>query len=117
DLAVVDDPVAETEEGVLDDAADVRRRVEMPDLQLLAGQRDVDGLTGERLLELLAAEPVEALGDGLFEALAQRVQRHARLAVADLAQRQLELALAAEVLDTQGIELVQRRGRGDLGRR
>ncbi len=51
--------------------------------------------------------------DRRFEPLAQRVQRHTGLAVAHLPQRELELALAAEVLDADGLDLVD--GRGRLG--
>src|SRR5205085_11655021 len=51
------------------------------------------------------------------EAFAERVQSHARLTVADVAERELELALAAEIAHAELVELVERRGRGDLGRR
>src|SRR5207247_8462694 len=43
-----------------------------------------------------------------------RVQGHARLAVAHLAERKLQVARAAEVADAQLIELA--RGRGSLDR-
>ena len=46
DLAVVDDLVAEPEEGVLDDPARQRRRMERARGALLAGQRDVDDVLG-----------------------------------------------------------------------
>ena len=48
-----------------------------------------------------------------LEPLAERVQRHAGLAVAHLAERELQLALAAEELDAYVLDLVDRRGRLD----
>ena len=49
--------------------------------------------------------------DRSLEPLAQRVQRHPRLAIAHLSQRELQLALAAEELDADVLDLVDRRGR------
>ena len=53
----------------------------------------------------------------LLDRLAGRVQRHPGLAVAHLAQRELQLALPAEVAHAQLLELVRARGRRDRGRR
>ena len=49
--------------------------------------------------------------DGSLELHAERVQRQTRLAIANLAERQLQLALSAEVLDTDVLDLVHRGGR------
>jgi hypothetical protein len=49
--------------------------------------------------------------DRRLERLAERVQRHPGLAVANLAERELQLALPAEVLDANLLDLVDRRGR------
>ena len=78
-----------------------------------ARHRDVDALLGEPPVELRALELGRARVDRALEALAERVQRHARLAVADLAERELQLALAAEELDAHLLDLVDRRGRLD----
>ena len=72
---------------------------------------------------LLAQAPVElgspelllATGDRALESLAEGVERHPRLAVAHLPQRLLERALAAEVLDPDGLDLVGRGGGVDRG--
>src|SRR5438105_1523230 len=85
DLAVVADLVAEAEEGVLDDAADVRRRVERPNGQLVSRQRDVEAVGAQPLVELGAPQLRFALGERSLEPLAHRVQGHPRLAVAYLA--------------------------------
>src|SRR5207244_9572709 len=42
----------------------------------------------------------------VLESLAERVERHARLPIADLSQRELQCALPAEVLDTHAFDLV-----------
>ena len=46
DLAVVDHLVAQAEKGVLDDPACQRRRVQRPEMPLLAGKRHVDDVLG-----------------------------------------------------------------------
>ena len=98
-LAAVHDLVAEAEEDVLDLAHDLRQRMEMPERRPLPRQRDVEALGG-----LEPAGPLECgvtLVDRSLEALAHGVQRHAGLAVANLPQRELQLALAAEEPDAQ----------------
>src|SRR6185437_13014547 len=117
DLRVVPDLVAEAEERVLDDAADLGDRVEMADRQLLAGQRDVDDLVAQAAVELLVLEQLLARGDGALEALADAVQEHAGLAVADAAERLGELALAAQVADARVIELTGATRSGNRGAR
>ena len=82
-----------------------------------AGHRHVDPLLGQAAVELRARELRLARVDRRLEPLAERVERHARLAVAHLAQRELQLALAAEVLDAHVLDLVDRRGRRDCGER
>src|SRR6266516_230718 len=117
DLRVVPDLVAEAEERVLDDAADLGDRVQMADRQVLAGQRDVDNLVAEAAVELLVLEQLLALGDGGLEALADAIQEHAGLSVADAAERLGELALAAQVADARVIELHGAARSGDRGAR
>src|SRR2546422_577796 len=51
------------------------------------------------------------------ERVGQRVQPHADLAVTDVAQRELELALPAEDVDAQTLDLLGIRGRGNCGQR
>ena len=114
DLAVVADLVAEAEEGVLDLAASLRDRVQVAERELLAGQRDVDDLLGQacgraRRARARCARSATALSS----ALAERVQRHPRLAVAHPAQGLRELALAPEVADARLLELVDARGARD----
>ena len=52
DLAVVADLVAEPQEGVLDLAARLGDRVQMPEREALARERDVDNVLGEGSVEL-----------------------------------------------------------------
>ena len=99
DLAAVDDAVAEPEEDVLDLAPDLRDQVEPPSRVAADRQRDVDALLAESPVELRPRELRLARVDGRLDPLAHGVEAHARLAVAHLAQRELELALASEVLD------------------
>ena len=113
DLAIVDDLVAEPEEGVLDDPAGERRRMQRPEATLLAGQGDIHAVLGQLAVELGALELLLAAVDRRLEPLAQRVQRHPRLAIAHLAKRELEGALASQVLDPDPLDLVCRTGRGD----
>ena len=119
DLAAVDDLVAEAEEDVLDVAAHERRRVERaaraqlrrPDQ--LGRERDVDALGREPLLELGARELRFPGGERRLDRLAHGVERHAGLAVAHVAQRELEGAPATEVADP---DLGERGERPRLGR-
>ena len=76
----------------------------------LAGQRDVDHVLGQRAVELGSLERASRVGDRGFDRLAGRVQGHPGLAVADLAERVLQLAAPAEVADAQLVELRRRRG-------
>ena len=113
DLAVVANLVPEPEERVLDRATDLRDRVQMADGQLLARQRDVDHLLAQAAVELLVRERPLAFADGALEPLADPVQEHAAVAIADPPQRLGELALAAEVADARIIELGGGRGGRD----
>ena len=74
-------------------------RCRWPAADRRAGHRDVDALLGQPPVELGARELGLARVDRRLEPLAERVQRHPGLAVAHLAERQLELALPPEVLD------------------
>ena len=105
DLAVVADLVAEAEEGVLDLPPRLRDRVQVPERKLVAGQRDVDDLLGQRAVELGALELLAPRRQRGLEPVAQRVERHPGLAVAHGAQGLRELALAAEVADARLLEL------------
>ena len=103
-LAAVDDLVAEAEEDVLGLADDLRERMEVPERRALPRQRDVEALGG--------VEPAGPLERSLplvyrsLQALAYGIQGHAGLAVANLAQRELQLALSAEEPDAQILERV-----------
>src|SRR5439155_4707083 len=86
------------------------------DRQLVPGQRDVDHLLAQAAIELLVGERARALGERRLETLADPVQEHPALAVAHLAQRQRELALAPEVAHAHLLERVARRRALDRGR-
>ena len=75
------------------------------------GQRHVEALG--RVEPLGPLEGGVTVFDGSLEALAHGVERHARLAVTHLPQRELQLALPAEEADAQVVELVERRRRLD----
>ena len=94
DLAAVDDRVAEPEEDVLDLAADLRDEVEPAARDRRPRHRHVDRLLAQAAVELGAPQLLLAAVDRRLEALAEGVQRDAGLAVADVAQRELERALA-----------------------
>ena len=111
DLAAVDDRVAEPEEDVLELAPDLRDEVEVAAPDGVPGIVTSTLLLGQPAVELGALERLLPRVDRGLELLAQRVQRHPRLAVAHLAERELQLALAAEVLDADLLDLVDRRGR------
>ena len=113
DLAAVHDRVPEAEEDVLDLATDLRDQVEVPPPDRRAGHGDVDALPGQAPVELGPRKLRLARVDRGLEPLAERVQRHSGLAVTNLAQGELELALPAEVLDPDVLDLVRRRGRLD----
>ncbi len=78
-----------------------------------ARERDVDLVLGDRPVELRALERRLPRGDGLLDGLAGGIQRHARLAVADLAQRELQRALPSQVRDARVVELGERAGGRD----
>ena len=107
-LAVVAHLVAEAEERVLDLAARLGDRVQVPEWERVAGEGHVDDVLGQRAVELGALELRLAGRDRLLDRLARRVQGHARLAVAHLAERELQVARAAEVADAQLVELARR---------
>src|SRR5205823_1356560 len=109
DLAVVANLVPQAEEDVLDLPPDLRDRVQVAERQLVAGERDVDGLLRQSPLELRPLERRLLRRDRRLELLADRVERHPALAVADAAQRLLQLALPAEVANARLVELLERR--------
>src|SRR3954447_15805079 len=127
DLAVVADLVAEADERVLDLAARLRDRVQPAERERVAGERHVDGFLRQRAgeggaggrpadgslrqrpVELLALERRAPLVERGLEPLADAVQEHAALAVADASQRLRQLALPAEVADARVVQLVERR--------
>ena len=113
DLASVDDAVAEPEEDVLDLAADLGDQMQ-PSARVAADrERHVDPLLAQAAVELGARQLGVARLDRRLDPLARGVQAHPGLAVAHLAQRELERALATEVLDANGLDRVGRARRGD----
>src|SRR5262249_58375202 len=96
-LGAVDDLVAEPEEDVFDLADDLRQRVQPPSWQSRSGQRDVQRLV--ELPQLGALELALARRERRFEPFARGVERHPALAVADAAQRPLQLALPTAVVN------------------
>ncbi len=113
DLATVHDPVPQPEEHVLHFPPDLGDQVQPAALLPRDRERDVHSLLGEPPVELRPLERGLPGGDGRLDALAGRVEGHPGLPVANLAQRELELALPAEVLDAHALDLVGRRGGGD----
>src|SRR5207245_4812398 len=113
DLATVDDLVAEAEEDVLDLTTKLREEMQMAAPESRAGQRDVEGLV-ERC-ETLALELGLAGLERLLQPFAGGVQRHPGLAFTNRTQGLLQLALPAEVADTDLIELGRRRRGSDRG--
>src|SRR5688572_3076282 len=109
-LATVDNLVAEPEEDVLHLAADLGDQVQTPARPRLAGQRDVGDLLGEPAVEVGALELSLPLGHRALEPFAQRVEDAARLGVANLAQRLLQVAPAAQVANASLVELGEGRG-------
>src|SRR5712691_8644319 len=95
-LTTVHDRVAQAEEDVLEFPPDLRDQVEVPAANGDSGQRHVDAFLGETSIELGAPKLLLACVEGRLEALAERVQPHSRLAIPDLAQRELERALTAQ---------------------
>ena len=77
----------------------------------------VDALGREPLRELGPLELLLTCGDGSLDRLPDGVQRHPALLVPDLAQRELQGRLAAEVRDARVVELAERRRAGDRGER
>ena len=113
DFAAVDDLVAEPEEDILHLAPDLRERMKPPAAESRSRQRDV-----ERLVErgqLFALKRGLALVERRLEALADGVERPARLAVSYLTQSLLQVALAPEVADADLVELLGARRGGHRG--
>ena len=80
----------------------------MPARNRVAGERHVDALAGQTLVELRRSSVGLALVDGGLEPLAHGVQAHAGLAVAHLAQRELQVARPAQEADADVLELGRR---------
>ena len=110
DLVVVADLVAEAEKGVLDLASRLRERVQVAEREPLAGERDVDDVLGQSAVELGPLEGSLACVDGGLDRLSSCIERHARLAVTHLAERELEGAAPPEIADAQLFQLRSRRG-------
>ena len=70
------------------------------------GQRHIEAFG--RVEPLRPLEGVVTVFDGSLQALACGIERHARLAVAHLPQRELQLALPPEEADAHLVELVER---------
>ena len=118
DLGALHDPEPEPGEDVLDLAARLGQQVvaaDGPDRR--AGQRDVDAVGGEALLELAGLELGAAVGDEALERLAGLVGRLAdapalgRLELGDPAQEVRQLRLAAQEANAQRLQ----RGRVERG--
>ena len=110
DLAAVNDPVAEPEEHVLDLAPDLGDQVQPAAGVATCRKRHVDALGGQPGVQLRARQLGLPGVDRRLEPLAHGVQRHPGLPVPYLAQRLLDRALAAEVLDADDLDLGRRRG-------
>src|SRR5437588_4214517 len=123
DLAAVDDLVTEAEEDVLDVAADLGRRMKRSPAaepqrpEQLCWQRYVGALRRQLRLELRALQLVLPRRERLLDRLAGRIQGDTGLAVAHLAQRELQLRAATEVADARLVELGGRRRGLDRGQR
>ena len=111
-LTAVDHRVPHPQEDVLELAPDLRDEVEVTAPHTRAGHCDVDALLGEAAVELRSVQRGLSRVDRSLELLPQRIERHPRLAIAYLSQRELQLALAAEELDADVLDLIDRRGRG-----
>ena len=79
--------------------------MEVAERELLAGESDVDDVLRQLAVELGPLERRLARLDGGFDRLARRVQRHARLALANLPERLLQLASAPDVAHAQLVQL------------
>src|SRR4029079_2670466 len=112
-LAPVDDAIAQPEEDVLDLPPDLRDQVQVTALVAADGKRDAGALRGEAPVELGPLELRLARGDRRLDPLAGGVQGHSRLTVAHLAERELQLALAPQILDPNSFDRVRRRRGGD----
>ncbi len=112
DLAAVEDLVAHPDEDVLDPAPGLRD-------QVVRAAGDLDTRQGrvERRVAHGTRELRPARLHGRLDPLAERVQSHPALAVADLTERELQRALAAEVADARVVELGVVRGARDRGER
>ncbi len=115
DLATVDDAVAQAEKDVLHLAPDLRDQVQLAAAVPAGGQRHIDALRGQPGVELGARQLGLAGIDRRLEPLAHRVEGHAGLAVAYLAECLLERALATEILDPHDLDRVGGRRRSGGG--
>ena len=113
DLPVVPNLVAEPEERVLDRSPDLRDQVQLSERRRVAGERHVE----VGILDDVGGELAFALLQRILDRSAGRVQCHAGLAVAHLAERELQRALAAEIADAQLLERVRICGGCDRGPR
>ena len=96
DLAVVAHLVAEPKERVLDRPADLGDRVEVPERQLLAGERDVDDLVAQAPVELGIRQLVRTGFERVLEPGADPVQEHAALTVAHTTKCLHQVGFAAQ---------------------
>ena len=108
-LVAVPDLVAQAEEDVLDLAARLGQQVQPAADDRRAGDRDVEGVAGERRFQLEALELGATGVECLLEPAADAVQQHPRLAVAHAAERLGDVGLAAEVAHARVFELGRRR--------
>ena len=113
DLPTVDHLVAETEEDRLDLPTDLRDQVAVAPGDRLARERDVEDILGQRAIQGGSLERRTPLGDRSLEDLAETVQPFARVAVANLPERLLQVAPATEEANAGIVQLGQRRGAGN----
>jgi hypothetical protein len=108
DLAVVADLVAQPEERVLDEPADLSRRVQLSDGDLVARDGDVERVVGEPAVELRPFELALTVFECLLQPHPDGIERHPSLTVPHLAERRLQLALAAQGSRVRRCQLVER---------
>src|SRR5205823_7399758 len=124
DLGPLDDGEAEPEEDVLELAPGLGDEVQAADgLRRVAGERDVDAVGDQPLLELGGLELGVASGDRVLELAAGQVGRLAdaaalgRLELGHAAQQVGQLGLASQPLHARLLERARGRRLGDGGAR
>ena len=102
------DLVAQPEERVLDARGGPGSRVQPSDGDLVARDGDVERVVGEPAVELRPLELAFAVLECLLQAHPDGIERHPCLTVPHLAERRLQLALAAQGSRVRRCQLVER---------